>query len=61
MKKPLFWIHYNNFISSCLQEFVNNVDILPALSTNHSPLLILFLSKKSDENSNGFCKFVFSL
>ena len=43
-------------ISNCLQEFVNNTDILPALSTDYSPLLISFLSDKSDKNGNSFWK-----
>ena len=28
------------FISNCLQEFVNYTDALPAISANHSPVLI---------------------
>ena len=47
------------FISSCLQEFVNNTDIVPVLSTDHSPLLIP--SDKSDKNGNGFWKCINSL
>ena len=48
-------------IFNCLQEFVNNTDILFALSTDHSPLFISLLSDKSDENGNGFWKFNNSL
>ena len=49
------------FISNCLQEFVNTTDILPALSTGHSPLLISLVNDKSDKNGNGFWKFNNSL
>ena len=45
------------FISNCLQDFVNNTDILPALSTDHFPPLISLLKDKSDKNGNGFIKF----
>ena len=44
-----------------LQEFINNTDILPALSTDHPPLLISLLCDKSDKNGNGFWKFNSSL
>ena len=49
------------FISNCLQEFPNNTDILPALSTDHFPLLTSLLSDKADENGNSFWKFTNSL
>ena len=49
------------FISNCLQEFVDKTDILPALSTAHSPLLISLLSGKSNKNGNGFWKVNISL
>ena len=42
------------FIPNCLEEFVNNADILSALSTDHSPLLISFLNDKSKKNGNCF-------
>ena len=41
----------------CIQEFVNDINILPALSYDHSPLLISLLNEKSDKNSPGFWKF----
>ena len=51
-------LHFN---FSYLQEFINNTDILPALSTDHPPLLISLLCDKSDKNGNGFWKFNSSL
>ena len=45
------------FILNHLQDFVNSTDILPALSTDHSPLLFSILNDKSDKNGNGFWKF----
>ena len=45
------------FILNHLQDFVNSTDILPALSTDHSLLLISILNDKSDKNGNGFGKF----
>ena len=42
------------FISNCFQEFVNDTEILPALSTDHSQSLISFLNDKSNENGSGF-------
>ena len=45
------------FISNCFQEFVNNTDILPAMSTDHSPSLISLLNDKSYKNGNSFWKF----
>ena len=45
------------FIWNYLQEFVNNTDILPAMSTVHSPLLISLLNDKSYKNGNCFWKF----
>ena len=29
------------FVSNCLQEFINYTDVLPAISTEHFPVLIL--------------------
>ena len=45
------------FISSCLQEFLNNTNLLPALSADDSRLQISLLSDKSHENGNRFWKF----
>ena len=54
------WLDYI-LILNCLQEFVNNTDILFAISTDHSPYFISLLSDKSDRNGNGFWKFNNSL
>ena len=54
------WLGYI-FVSSRLQEFVNSSDILPALSINHSPLLISLSNDKPDKNGNSFWKFINSL
>ena len=54
------WLEYL-LIFNCLQEFVNNTDILFAISTDHSPYFISLLSDKSDRNGNGFWKFYNSL
>ena len=47
----------NISISDCFQEFVNNTDVWQVLLIGHSPLLISFLSDKSDKNGNGVWKF----
>ena len=45
------------FISNCLQEFVNSTDVLPALSTVNSPVLISLSNDSSDNNGPGLWKF----
>ena len=52
---------YYIFISNCLQEFVNNTDILPALSTDHPPLLISLLSDEHNKKCSRFWQFNNSL
>ena len=54
--KPLLKRKSNICISNCLQEFFNDIDILPDTSIDHSPLLISLLNNKSDKNDNGFSK-----
>ena len=41
------------FISNCLQEFVNYIDVLSAISTDRSPVSILLSNDNSDNNSRG--------
>ena len=48
-------------ISNCLQEFVNYTDVLPALSTDHSPVLISLSHDNFDNNVCGLWKFNSSL
>ena len=43
------WLDYI-FVSNCLQEFVNYTDVLPAISTDHSPVLISLSNDNSDNN-----------
>ena len=45
------------FISNSLQEFVNYTDILLAVSTDHSPVLISLSIDNSDNNERGFWKY----
>ena len=40
------------FVSNYLQEFVNYVDALPAISTDHSPVMISVSNDNSDNNNN---------
>ena len=40
------------FLFNSLQEFVNYTDILPAISTNHSPVLISLSNDISDNNGS---------
>ena len=47
------------FISNSLQEFVNYTDILPAISTDHSPVLISRSSNNADNNGRGLLKYKF--
>ena len=49
------------FISISIQEYIDATDILPALSTDHSPNLISFCLDNSEEKSAGFWKFNNSL
>lgn len=42
------------FISSCFPKFLHNIEVLPALLTDHFPLLILLLNEKYDKNGNSF-------
>ena len=49
------------FVSNSLQEFVNYTDILPAISTDHSPVLISLSSDNSDNNGRGPWKYNSSL
>ena len=42
------------FISNCLQDFFSYTDVLPAISTDHSPELILLSNDNSDNNGRGF-------
>ena len=44
------------FISKELQEFVNYTDILPAISTDHSPVLSSLSNDNSDNNGSGLSK-----
>ena len=37
------------FISSSIQEYIHFTNILPALSTDHSPILILFCLENSEK------------
>ena len=49
------------FVSNCLQEFVNYTDVLPAISTDHSPVLISLSNGNSDNNGRGLRKYNSSL
>ena len=48
-------------ISNCLQEFVNYTDVSPAISTDHSPVLISLSNDNSDNNGRGLWKYNSSL
>ena len=41
------------FISNCLQEFVNYTDVLPAIASDHSPVLTSLSSNNFDNNGRG--------
>ena len=45
------------FVSNCLQEFVNYTDVLPAISTDHSPVLISLSNDDSDNSGRGLWKY----
>ena len=49
------------FISNSVQEYIDATDILPAISTDHSPILISFCLENSEEKSADFWKFKNSL
>ena len=49
------------FVSNCLQEFVNYTDLFSAISSDHSPVLILLSSDNSDNNGCGLWKYNSSL
>ena len=44
------------FISNSIQEFILDTDIIPAISSDHSPILIYFSKGKQDSKSSGFWK-----
>ena len=45
------------FISNNIQEFVLDADVIPAISSDHSPILISFSKEKQNGKSSGFWKF----
>ena len=49
------------FISNNIQEFILDTDIIPAISSDHSPILIFFSKDKQNNRSSGFWKFNNSL
>ena len=49
------------FISNSVQEYIDATDILPAISTDYSPILISFCLENSEEKSADFWKFKNSL
>ena len=49
------------FISNNIQEFILDTDIIPAISSDHSPILISFSKEKQHSKSSGFWKFNNSL
>lgn len=63
--KSFFGIHSTSlrlhFHTNSIQEYINTTDILPALSTDHSPVLISFCLENIEEKSAGFWKFNSSL
>ena len=48
------------FISNNIQDFILDTNIMPAISSDHSPILISF-SKDTQNKSSGFWKFNNSL
>ena len=44
------------FISNNIQEFILDTDIIPAISSDHSPILISCSKEKQDNESSGFWK-----
>ena len=58
--------HVSGFLQRCLdyffifnniQEFILDTDIIPAISSDHSPILISFSKDKQNNKSSGFWKF----
>ena len=49
------------FISNNIQQFILDTDIIPAISSDHSPIFISFSKEKQDSKSSGFWKFNNSL
>ena len=49
------------FVSNCLQEFFNYTDVLPAISTDHFPVLISLSNNNSGNNGRGLWKYNSSL
>ena len=49
------------FISNNIEEFLLETDKVPAISSDHSPILISFSKEKQDGKSSGFWKFNNSL
>ena len=48
---------YYFFISNNIQEFILDTNIIWAISSNHSPILISFSKDKQKNKSSGFWKF----
>ena len=49
------------FVSNCLQQFVNHTNVLLAISTDHSPVLMSLSNNNSDNNGRGLWKYNSSL
>ena len=49
------------FISNNIQEFILDTGIIPATSSDHSPILVFFFKEKQKSKSSGFRKFSNSL
>ena len=49
------------FISNNIHEFILDSDIIPAISSDHSPILLSFSKEKQDSKNSGFWKFNNSL
>ena len=49
------------FISNNIQEFISDTDIIPTISSDHSPILISFSKDKQNNKSSRFWKFNNSL
>ena len=45
------------FISNTIQKFILDTDIIPIISSDHSPILISFSKEKQNNKSSGFWKF----
>ena len=44
------------FISNIIQEFILDIDVIPAISSDHSQILISFSKDKQSNKSSGFWK-----